>query len=137
MIPVNEYTMIELTEYKLGVYDEHDQLKEAGSFIHAVLEEDADNCSVYIMTDDSMEPFIKDGDTLLVMKKAKVQNHDYIIVNLMQREAICRKIIVHDNGSISLQALNFTYPSLYYLNKEHFKSEVKIIGRVQEIRRSL
>jgi phage repressor protein C with HTH and peptisase S24 domain len=137
MIPVNEYTMIELTEYKLGVYDEHDQLKKAGSFLHAVLEEDADHYCAYKMTDDSMEPFIKDGDALLVMNKSKVQNHDYIIVCLMQREAVCRKIIVRDNGSIALQALNFTYPSLYYLNKEHFKSEVKIIGRVQEIRRSL
>jgi phage repressor protein C with HTH and peptisase S24 domain len=137
MIPVNEYTMIELTEYKLGAYDEHDQLKEAGSFLHAVLEEEADNCSAYRMTDDSMEPFIKDGDTLLVMSKSKIQNHDYLIVSLRQKEVVCRKIIVRNNGSIALQALNFMYPSLYYLNKDHFKSEVKIIGKVQKICRSL
>ena len=83
----------------------------------------------------SMEPRIKEGDTVIVRKQETVESGEIAIVLVNGDEATCKRIVKHKNGGISLMAFNpAVYETHFYTPDEIFSLPVKILGKVVELR---
>ena len=85
--------------------------------------------------DDSMETIIKSGDVLIVEKQDTAESGDIVVVIDGENDASCRKLIVHDHG-ISTMCFNPSYEPQYY-SAEEIEENVKVLGKVIEIRRKV
>lgn len=86
------------------------------------------------INDNSMEPRIYAGDTLIVRQQDDVDDGDVAIVMINGSDATCKKVEKHDNG-IMLVPLNSNYETNFYSIEDMKRIPVRIIGKVLEIRR--
>lgn len=87
------------------------------------------------ITGASMEPEMKDGDLVIVHKQGYFDNGDICIVLVNGNEATVKKVQKSDQG-ITLIGFNaIVYPPHFYDAKEVEDLPVKIIGKVEEVRR--
>ena len=83
---------------------------------------------------ESMAPTISNGDTVIVKPQQTAENGDIAIVLINGDEATCKKIKKMPEG-IMLIPLNSDYEPIFYSNKEIEQLPVRIIGKVEELRR--
>lgn len=83
---------------------------------------------------DSMEPKFSPGDVVIVRKQCTLENGQIGIVIVNGTDATVKRVVKHDEGGLSLIALNPSYPPKFYTNKEIVSMPVTIIGRVVELR---
>lgn len=81
---------------------------------------------------DSMEPRMREGDTVIVRRQPSVENGEIAIV-LVGEEATCKKFYRHSDG-ISLVSLNPQYEPMFFSVKELGDTNIEILGRVCELR---
>ena len=87
------------------------------------------------VTGASMEPEMKEGDLVIVHKQDYFDNGDICIVLVNGNEATVKKVQKSDQG-ITLIGFNaVVYPPHFYNTKEVEDLPVKIIGKVEEVRR--
>ncbi len=82
---------------------------------------------------DSMEPRMRDGDTVIVRRQPYVENGEIAIVLVGQEEATCKKFYRYPEG-ISLVSLNPQYSPMFFSQKELSETKIEILGRVCELR---
>ncbi|MBQ2700418.1 MAG: helix-turn-helix domain-containing protein [Clostridia bacterium] len=83
----------------------------------------------------SMEPRIKEGDTVIVRKQETVESGEIAIVLVNGDEATCKRVVKHKNGGISLMAFNpAVYETHFYTPDEILSLPVRILGKVVELR---
>lgn len=83
----------------------------------------------------SMEPRIKEGDTVIVRRQETVDTGEIAIVMVNGDEATCKRIVKHQNGGISLMAFNpAAYETHFYTPDEILSLPVRILGKVVELR---
>lgn len=87
------------------------------------------------VTGASMEPEMKEGDLVIVHKQEHFDNGDICIVLVNGNEATVKKVQKSDQG-ITLIGFNaVVYPPHFYDAKEVEELPVKVIGKVEEVRR--
>lgn len=87
------------------------------------------------VTGASMEPEMKEGDLVIVHKQEHFDNGDICIVLVNGNEATVKKVQKSDQG-ITLIGFNaIVYPPHFYDAKEVEELPVKVIGKVEEVRR--
>lgn len=82
--------------------------------------------------DNSMEPRIAEGDTVIVRQQNDVESGDVAVV-LADGEVSCRKVIKHTDG-IVLMANNPNYRPRIFTASEFDRKSFVIIGRIVELR---
>lgn len=82
---------------------------------------------------DSMEPYMKEGDVVIVRKQDDAESGDIVIAMVNGDEATCKRLVKYEEG-ISLVSFNTKYQPMYFSKKEISDKPVKIIGRVMESR---
>lgn len=83
----------------------------------------------------SMEPEMREGDLVIVHKQEYFDNGDICIVLVNGNEATVKKVQKNDKG-ITLIGFNaIVYPPHFYDAKEVEELPVKVIGKVEEVRR--
>lgn len=83
---------------------------------------------------DSMEPDIRNGDTVIVRQQEDAENDEIVIALINGNDGMCKRLKKYEN-SIALVSLNSKYEPMYFTNKDIFDKPVKIIGKVVELRR--
>lgn len=87
------------------------------------------------VTGTSMEPEMKEGDLVIVHKQDYFDNGDICIVLVNGNEATVKKVQKNDNG-ITLIGFNaMVYPPHFYNAREVVNLPVRVIGKVEEVRR--
>lgn len=84
------------------------------------------------VTGDSMEPFILDGDYVLVQMQSMVNSGDIAVVIINGDDGLVKKILI-ENDCITLISKNPYYPPRKFIKKE--MNEIKIYGKVIESKR--
>lgn len=88
-----------------------------------------------VVKGSSMEPKIYEGDVVIVKKQSTVDNGDIAIVLVNGNEATIKQIQRSQSG-ITLVGFNVAvYPPHFYDAKEVEELPVKVIGKVEEVRR--
>lgn len=82
---------------------------------------------------DSMHPLLFNGDIVIVRQQPDADSGDYVIAMIDGEDAVCKKLEKFDNGTIVLMSLNPNYKPLIFGAKDN----VKIIGKIVEMRRKL
>lgn len=85
------------------------------------------------MHGDSMEPRIKDGDTVIVQNQAPVKDGDVAVVSIQGSEATVTRIARHGSG-ITLIPYNPKYDLKSFTKEELIRLPVVIIGRAVQLR---
>lgn len=83
---------------------------------------------------DSMDPEIKNGDTVIVRSQEDADTGDIVIALVNGDDATCKRLVKYANG-IRLMPVNPIYEPMYYANDEIDIKPVCIIGKVVENRR--
>lgn len=83
---------------------------------------------------DSMEPEIRNGDTVIVKQQDDAATGDIVIVLVNGDDATCKRLIKYHDG-IRLMPINPVYEPIFYSKEEVVEKPVKIIGKVIENRR--
>lgn len=83
---------------------------------------------------ESMEPKFSQGDVVIVKKQPDIESGQIGIVIVNGTDATVKRVVKHDEGGISLIALNPAYSPKFYTNKEIVNMPVTVIGRVVELR---
>lgn len=86
---------------------------------------------------DSMEPKLSEGDVVIVKRQPDVESGDIAVVLVNGDDATIKKVTKHDNGGISLIALNPAYSPFYFTDEEINTLPVTILGRAVEYRGKL
>ncbi|MBO5609981.1 MAG: helix-turn-helix domain-containing protein [Eubacterium sp.] len=81
---------------------------------------------------NSMDPFICNGDTVVVIKTNVAESGDIVIAAVSEEDAVCKKYVKRGR-SIKLQSLNPDYEDINVTGNPDFR----IIGVVTELRRQL
>ena len=81
---------------------------------------------------DSMEPRMAEGDIVMVRRQRDVENGDIAIV-LVDGEATCKKVVKH-SGGLALISNNTRYAPMFFTIEDMQKKDIKILGRVIELR---
>lgn len=82
----------------------------------------------------SMEPDIKDGDTVIVKKQEDVESGEIAIVSVNGEDATCKRIKKYESG-IRLVPINPAYEPIDYSNDEIKSMPITIMGKVVELKR--
>lgn len=82
---------------------------------------------------DSMNPVIREGDTLIVQCTPDAESGDIVIVKVNGNDACCKKLIKKQDGII-LQSFNPVYDPMVFNIEEIQSLPVQIIGKVVENR---
>lgn len=85
----------------------------------------------------SMEPFMLDGDIVIVRKQEAADSGDIVIVLVNGDEATVKEIKIHEDGLMLIGKNVAVYSPHFYNQKQIEDLPVKIIGKVVEVRRSL
>lgn len=83
---------------------------------------------------DSMEPEIRNGDTVIVKQQDDADTGDIVIALVNGDDATCKRLIKYREG-IRLMPINAAYEPMFYTKEEVIEKPVKIIGKVIENRR--
>ena len=86
-----------------------------------------EDCVLFEVTGDSMEPKISNGDYAVVRKQSDVENGELAIVIISGEVGTIKRVIKKD-GAMMLQPFNINYPTLMFAGKE--LNEVRIYGKV-------
>jgi len=86
---------------------------------------------------DSMEPGIRDGDTVIVREQEDAENGEIVVALVNGNDGCCKRLKKYDNGTIALISDNVSYPPMYFNNSEIDNIPVVIRGVVKELRRKL
>ncbi|MDL0090049.1 LexA family transcriptional regulator [Campylobacter gastrosuis] len=98
-------------------------------FLQNVLKVEPMEYDIIKVNGDSMEPFIKDGDMVLVQRDIKAKHGDIVIANL-QGSLYVKKLLINPiNNSVKLTSLNSFYQDID-LSGDELES-LMIIGRVK------
>lgn len=84
--------------------------------------------------DDSMEPDIHNGDTVIVRQQDDAENDEIVIALVNGNDGVCKRLKKY-NKSIALVSLNAKYEPMYFSQEEILDKPVRIIGKVVELRR--
>ncbi len=98
--------------------------------------EDMARCGKYIglrIHGTSMEPRMKEGDTVIVRLQDDCDSGDTVIAMVNGEEATC-KIIKKMPEGIMLISTNPAYPPMFFSNREIEEKPVRILGKVVELR---
>ena len=82
---------------------------------------------------DSMEPVIRDGDTLIVRRQNYAESGDLVVALVNGSDATVKKLI-KNAGGIVLQPFNPAYNPMYFSYDETKEIPVEIWGKVVENR---
>ncbi len=82
---------------------------------------------------DSMEPRMREGDTVIVRRQSSVANGDIAIVLVGNEEATCKRFYRHDDG-VSLVSINPRYAPMFFSRKDIEEKGMEILGKVFELR---
>lgn len=85
---------------------------------------------------DSMEPFLLDGDVVIVRQQEDVDSGDTAVVLIGGEDATVKRLVKHENG-ISLVASNPKYAPLFFTAEEVETQPVCVLGKVVELRRRM
>lgn len=85
---------------------------------------------------DSMEPFINDGDVVIVRKQPDADKGDIVVALVNGNEGVCKKLTKY-SGGITLESINTKYSPMSFTNQQIGDYPVTIAGKVVEIRRKL
>ena len=86
-----------------------------------------EDCVLFEVTGDSMEPKISNGDYAVVRKQSDVENGELAIVIISGEVGTIKRVIKKD-GAMMLQPFNINYPTLMFAGEE--LNEVRIYGKV-------
>ncbi len=81
----------------------------------------------------SMEPRMREGDTVIVRKQDDAETGDIVIATVNGTDATCKRLKKYRDG-IELIPTNPSYEPLFFTNVEVREKPVRIIGRVVELR---
>lgn len=87
-----------------------------------------------IVDGDSMYPKYLKGDTIIVEVTPQCENGEDCVVYVNGYDATLKTVIKNNDGSITLQPINPSYPPTTYGPDDE---PIKILGRVKEIRRKI
>lgn len=87
------------------------------------------------VTGASMEPEMKEGDLVIVHKQDYFDSGDICIVLVNGNEATVKKVQKNDKGLTLIGFNAIVYPPHFYDAKEVEELPVKVIGKVEEVRR--
>ena len=85
----------------------------------------------------SMEPFMLDGDIVIVRKQEAADSGDIVIVLVNGDEATVKEIKIHEDGLMLIGKNVAVYSPHFYNQKQIEELPVQIIGKGVEVRRSL
>ena len=85
---------------------------------------------------DSMEPYLLDGDVVIVRQQEDVDSGDTAVVLISGEDATVKKLVKHDNG-VALVASNPKDEPLLFTAKEVESLPVCVLGKVVEMRRRM
>ena len=80
-----------------------------------------------------MEPKISNGDVVIVRKQDTADDGDLIIALVNGDEGCCKRLKKYENG-IALISTNPAYNPMYFSADEVGNIQVRIIGKVKELR---
>ncbi len=86
---------------------------------------------------NSMYPKYMDGDTVIVRKQETCENRQDCVVYVNGYDATLKTVILHEDGSLTLQPQNPTYPPTTYEKHNVEELPVLVCGVVVELRRSI
>lgn len=86
-----------------------------------------------MIRDDSMEPKMNEGDTVIAKRHAQVQTGQIVVVAEGKENAQVRKVSFQ-NGGITLTPTNPDYMPIFYTKQECEDLPVTILGKVIELR---
>lgn len=87
-----------------------------------------------IVDGDSMYPKYLKGDTIIVEVTPQCENGEDCVVYVNGYDATLKTVIKNNDGSITLQPINPSYPPTTYGPDDE---PIKILGKVKEIRRKI
>ncbi len=85
---------------------------------------------------DSMYPKYLEGDTVIVLKQNTCESRQDCVVYVNGYDATLKTVLLNENGSLTLQPQNPTYPPTTYSKDKVVQLPVLICGVVAELRRS-
>ena len=85
---------------------------------------------------DSMEPYLLEGDVVIVRRQEDVDSGDTAVVLIGGEDATVKRLVKHGNG-ISLVAANPKYTPLFFTAEEVESAPVRVLGKVVELRRRM
>ena len=83
---------------------------------------------------DSMEPKISNNDVVIVRKQDDADDGDLVVAIVDRNEGCCKRLKKYNDGTIALLSTNPAYPPLLFTEAERDKKNVRIIGKVKELR---
>ncbi|MEG2522231.1 MAG: XRE family transcriptional regulator [Anaerovoracaceae bacterium] len=83
---------------------------------------------------ESMEPKFSSGDVVIVRQQPTVESGDIAVVMVNGSDATVKRVILHEEGGLSLIALNPAYPPKYFTDHEIQSLPISIAGKVVELR---
>lgn len=86
-----------------------------------------------LISDNSMNPRIQNGDIVIVHQQSYAEDGDIIIVQINGNDGTCKKIKQSSDG-IALISLNPEYSPIFFTNNEINKIPIRILGKVVELR---
>lgn len=81
----------------------------------------------------SMEPRMREGDTVIVRKQDDAETGDIVIATVNGTDATCKRLKKYRDG-IELIPINPSYEPKFFTDKEVVEKPVRIIGKVVELR---
>ena len=87
-----------------------------------------------IVDGDSMYPKYLPGDTIIIEVTPQCENGEDCVVYVNGYDATLKTVIKNNDGSITLQPINPSYPPTTYGPDDE---PIKILGKVKEIRRKI
>ena len=83
---------------------------------------------------DSMEPQICNGDVVIVRQQDDAESGEIVIAMVNGDDACCKRLMKYAGG-ISLISLNHKYDPMMFSDKDILDKPVRILGKVEELRR--
>lgn len=90
---------------------------------------DPDNCYAVKICDDSMNPYIYEGDIVIADKDSPPKSGDIAAVFIPGSPVTCRKILHYGSGII-LQPCNVEYDARFYTSSELSSLGITVSGRI-------
>ena len=113
-------------------YDFPDRIPFAKGHEMVSNSEDINDYFGMIIKDDAMAPTICLNDLIIIHRQSTAKNGDIIVASVNRADCICRHFIKYKQNLVILRPDNRTYTEI-----DAGGTELKIFGRVTEIRRKL
>lgn len=82
---------------------------------------------------NSMEPRMKEGDVVIIRRQEHAETGDLVIAAINDADAMCKRLRKYRDG-IELISANPSYEPMFFSNREIEEKNVRILGRVMELR---